>query len=968
MLIALQLALKHYTSKLSSYSDISSLRTFGFRGEALSSLCAVSDFRITTAQASQAPKASRLELEPSGKLKSVTVVAGQKGTTASVENLFRRLPVRRRELEKNAKREYGKLVTLLQAYACISTDVRFSVKSQMAKGKNVVVFATHGNATTRENISNIYGAKTVSALVPLALELAYKPSFPARRYNGQSDDASNEIVVRGHISKPVFGEGRQTPDRQMLFVNNRPCGLPQIAKAFNEVYKSFNVSQSPFIFANFEMDTGAYDVNVSPDKRTILLHDAGALIESLKEKLAALFENIEQTVPQSQPLGRQQSLMKSISASQPTRTSSLGVEINTQAVTSDIDPQDNNEDDPNPSTAISRRFGKFRESPQSSSAHETPNVSQGPAATDLNAENLNVSPAVAKDFSPHSPGQESVPSSPPIPSLSQSPTRHPPGPVQSAFDRMRPTRPPPEMAEITVGGQTVQSRLDRFTSKRKPDHLSASDQQQRPKRQASLSMMQKMIRNSLSNFQAPGSQLEWLNERERHRSGQEDDEEIEDVQENDSMHEDDDGDDGAAMDEDNESAHDDEIESEHQSSDNGIESLHIQSDNLSGDGTDLKGGESKTEERRRNDAKTAAFLRAADLNMSLQYEEQTSRAERGFNRQAPKDSTLGLVCTINASLDNVKAEMEALQRAMRRHRHRPQANSTYSMDEDHLNENEEQAENRLSLTVTKDDFSKMSVVGQFNLGFILAVRLGQLKKNGSWGKDELFIIDQHASDEKFNFERLQAETVVQNQRLVQPKRLDLTAVEEETIIDNKPLLEKNGFVVDVDLSGDEPIGNRCKLVSLPLSKEVVFGLQDLEELLVLLSETPATQQIPSNDSTLSNYIPRPSKVRNMFAMRACRSSIMIGRPLSQKQMETVIQHMGAIDKPWNCPHGRPTMRHLITLNNWATWNEYARKPPLCLEDEEDVELVDVCGPTIWSKYIDSLQQELSEEEASGDES
>lgn len=83
----------------------------------------------------------------------------------------------------------------------------------------------------------------------------------------------------------------------MFFVNGRPCGLPQVAKVMNEVYKSYNLSQSPFIFANVVLDTSrfychkcmalltnsdAYDVNVSPDKRTILLHDQGALLESLK--------------------------------------------------------------------------------------------------------------------------------------------------------------------------------------------------------------------------------------------------------------------------------------------------------------------------------------------------------------------------------------------------------------------------------------------------------------------------------------------------------------------------------------------------------------------------------------------------------------------------------------------------------------------------------------------------------------
>lgn len=61
--------------------------------------------------------------------------------------------------------------------------------------------------------------------------------------------------IHGHVSRPVFGEGRSTPDRQLFFVNGRPCGLPQLAKVFNEVYKSYNLSQSPFIFANIVLDT-----------------------------------------------------------------------------------------------------------------------------------------------------------------------------------------------------------------------------------------------------------------------------------------------------------------------------------------------------------------------------------------------------------------------------------------------------------------------------------------------------------------------------------------------------------------------------------------------------------------------------------------------------------------------------------------------------------------------------------------
>lgn len=170
------IALKHYTSKLSSYDDLSFLQTFGFRGEALSSLCAVSKFHVTTARASEAPKGMRLDFEVSGKLKSTQVVASQKGTTVVVEDLFMSLPVRRRELEKNIKREYGKVLGTLQAYACISTQARISVSNVVAKGKKVVVFATKTNQTTRENIATVFGTKALPALAAMDLSFELQPT------------------------------------------------------------------------------------------------------------------------------------------------------------------------------------------------------------------------------------------------------------------------------------------------------------------------------------------------------------------------------------------------------------------------------------------------------------------------------------------------------------------------------------------------------------------------------------------------------------------------------------------------------------------------------------------------------------------------------------------------------------------------------------------------------------------------
>ena len=58
---------------------------------------------------------------------------------------------------------------------------------------------------------------------------------------------------------------------------------------------------------------------------------------------------------------------------------------------------------------------------------------------------------------------------------------------------------------------------------------------------------------------------------------------------------------------------------------------------------------------------------------------------------------------------------------------------------------------------------------------------------------------------------------------------------------------------------------------------------------------------------------RPTRLRGMFASRACRKAVMIGTALDKPQMRRLVTNMGLLEQPWNCPHGRPTMRHLVDL-------------------------------------------------------
>lgn len=114
--------------------------------------------------------------------------------------------------------------------------------------------------------------------------------------------------------------------------------------------------------------------------------------------------------------------------------------------------------------------------------------------------------------------------------------------------------------------------------------------------------------------------------------------------------------------------------------------------------------------------------------------------------------------------------------------------------------------------------------------------------------------------------------------------LDLTAANENLLIDNLEIFTKNGFVFNINENA--PARKKVSLTATPMSSNYQFGKQDIDELLFILQE----------DS--SSTVIRPSRVRAMFASRACRKSVMVGSALSKKDMRKLVDHMGEIDQPW----------------------------------------------------------------------
>jgi DNA mismatch repair protein PMS2 len=216
----------------------------------------------------------------------------QRGTTVIISDLFATLPVRRRELLKNIKREFAKAQALLQAYAIISRGVRWVVTNTVKGRKTSIMTITGSNVDSyiRSNTSSVFGSKACTTLIPLELNIPMNQSRSRslhKTIRSLTDEDGNDmeetsIKVEGLISRPTHGSGRSASDRIFLYLNGRPWDSSRIVRAFNEVYKSFNSNQYPLVVANFSIGGDRYDVNVSPDKRTLFLHDENEIIDGLK--------------------------------------------------------------------------------------------------------------------------------------------------------------------------------------------------------------------------------------------------------------------------------------------------------------------------------------------------------------------------------------------------------------------------------------------------------------------------------------------------------------------------------------------------------------------------------------------------------------------------------------------------------------------------------------------------------------
>jgi DNA mismatch repair protein MutL len=257
--------MRHATSKITSVSDLMSLRSMGFRGEALSSIAAVSKVEIVT-KTKDSMTGTRYCLE--GALETdMEEVGAPDGTTFIVRNLFFNTPVRRKFL-KTAMTEASYITDLLEHMALSRPEISFKY---VINGQTK--FYTNGDGDMKAIIYRIFGRDIANEM----LEFGYK------------DD---DIELKGFLGKPTLN--RANRNFENYYVNNRYVKSKIISKAIEEGYQSYMMQHRyPFCVLHINVPTDSVDVNVHPTKMEVRFSNQNGVYRQISDNIAEFLRRQE---------------------------------------------------------------------------------------------------------------------------------------------------------------------------------------------------------------------------------------------------------------------------------------------------------------------------------------------------------------------------------------------------------------------------------------------------------------------------------------------------------------------------------------------------------------------------------------------------------------------------------------------------------------------------------------------------
>jgi DNA mismatch repair protein MutL len=239
---------RHATSKIRKAEDLFQLRTMGFRGEALASIAAVSQFEMKTRLANQ--ELGTLLVVEGSEVKKQEPAACEKGTNISIKNLFYNIPARRNFLKSNSV-EMRHIIDEFFRLALAHPHIAFS----LLQGDETIYDLSPGKLSQR--VVALFGKNYQQQLAP-------------------SQEETSLLKVTGYVGRPELA--KKTRGEQFFFVNNRYIKNNYLHHAVTSAYEGLLPENSfPFYVLMLEMDPKQIDVNVHPTKTEIKFADERAV-------------------------------------------------------------------------------------------------------------------------------------------------------------------------------------------------------------------------------------------------------------------------------------------------------------------------------------------------------------------------------------------------------------------------------------------------------------------------------------------------------------------------------------------------------------------------------------------------------------------------------------------------------------------------------------------------------------------
>ncbi|HJJ13565.1 MAG TPA: DNA mismatch repair endonuclease MutL [Clostridiaceae bacterium] len=255
---------RHATSKIRKAEDLETVKSMGFRGEALASIAAIS--RVELISKTEENSVGYKIVVEGGKILSKEEIGCPKGTTITVENLFFNTPVRYKFLKKDFT-EAGYIEDAVTRIALVNPNIGIRL---ISSGKTII--QTTGNGDSKSVIYNVYGKDIAENILNV-------------------DYTYDDIRITGVVGKPVIA--RSNRSNQLFFVNKRFIKDKALTSSAEQAFKGMlTIGKYGFLILNIEIDPHKVDVNVHPAKLEVRFEEESKVFK-------AVYHAIKETLLQS---------------------------------------------------------------------------------------------------------------------------------------------------------------------------------------------------------------------------------------------------------------------------------------------------------------------------------------------------------------------------------------------------------------------------------------------------------------------------------------------------------------------------------------------------------------------------------------------------------------------------------------------------------------------------------------------